>query len=299
MNALFSLLKKRPNILLLMVLLIGANIVAWLWAFTEFSNNTSLLALSLIAWCYGLRHAVDADHIAAIDSATRKLMQQKKRALTTGAWFSLGHSTIVVLASIGIALTTSVFKQHMAWFQNVGGLIGTTVSAVFLLILATINLIIFCQVWKAFRHLKRTGTYDGTTEDITVSGPLNWLFRSAFRLVGKDWHMYFVGFLFGLGFDTATEISLLGISASSASSGMSIWSILVFPALFTCGMALIDCLDSILMVEAYGWAFNKPQRKLYYNMTITGTSVIVALFIGGLEALGLLSDAFSLQGGVW
>ena len=211
----------------------------------------------------------------------------------------MGHSTIVVLASIGIALTTSVFKQHMAWFQNVGGLIGTTVSAVFLLILATINLIIFCQVWKAFRHLKRTGTYDGTTEDITVSGPLNWLFRSAFRLVGKDWHMYFVGFLFGLGFDTATEISLLGISASSASSGMSVWSILVFPALFTCGMALIDCLESILMVDAYGWAFNKPQRKLYYNMTITGTSVIVALFIGGLEALGLLSDAFSLQGGLW
>ncbi|MGK4318068.1 HoxN/HupN/NixA family nickel/cobalt transporter [Citrobacter youngae] len=299
MTSLYSLIKKRPNLILLVVFLIGANIVAWLWALTAFSHNTSLLALSLIAWCYGLRHAVDADHIAAIDSATRKLMQQKKRALTTGAWFSLGHSTIVVLASIGIALTTSVFKQHMVWFQNIGGIIGTTVSAAFLLILATINLIIFCQVWKAFRHLKRTGIYDLSTEDVTVSGPLNWLFRSAFRLVGKDWHMYFVGFLFGLGFDTATEISLLGISASSASNGMSVWSILVFPALFTCGMALIDCLDSILMVEAYGWAFNKPQRKLYYNMTITGTSVIVALFIGGLEGLGLLSDAFSLQGGLW
>jgi len=299
MTSLYSLIKKRPNPILLVVFLIGANIVAWLWALTAFSHNTSLLALSLIAWCYGLRHAVDADHIAAIDSATRKLMQQKKRALTTGAWFSLGHSTIVVLASIGIALTTSVFKQHMVWFQNIGGIIGTTVSAAFLLILATINLIIFCQVWKAFRHLKRTGIYDLSTEDVTVSGPLNWLFRSAFRLVGKDWHMYFVGFLFGLGFDTATEISLLGISASSASNGMSVWSILVFPALFTCGMALIDCLDSILMVEAYGWAFNKPQRKLYYNMTITGTSVIVALFIGGLEGLGLLSDAFSLQGGLW
>ena len=299
MTSLFSLIKKRPNLILLVVFLIGSNIVAWLWAFTAFRHNTSLLALSLIAWCYGLRHAVDADHIAAIDSATRKLMQQKKRALTTGAWFSLGHSTIVVLASMGIALTTSVFKQHMVWFQNIGGIIGTTVSAAFLLILATINLIIFCQVWKAFRHLKHTGIYDLSTEDVTVSGPLSWLFRSAFRLVGKDWHMYFVGFLFGLGFDTATEISLLGISASSASNGMSVWSILVFPALFTCGMALIDCLDSILMVEAYGWAFNKPQRKLYYNMTITGTSVIVALFIGGLEGLSLLSDAFSLQGGLW
>lgn len=299
MNPLFLLLKKRPNIILLLAVLIGANVAAWLWAFTAFSNNTSLLALSLIAWCYGLRHAVDADHIAAIDSATRKLMQQKRRALTTGAWFSLGHSTIVVLASIGIALTTSVFKHHMAWFQNVGGIIGTSVSAAFLLILATINLIIFCHIWKAFRHLKRTGIYDAAAEEVTVSGPLSWLFRSAFRLVGKDWHMYFVGFLFGLGFDTATEISLLGISASGASSGMSIWSIMVFPALFTCAMALIDCLDSILMVEAYGWAFNKPQRKLYYNMTITGTSVIVALFIGGLEALGLLSDAFSLRGAVW
>lgn len=299
MNSLFVVLKKRPNLMLLVTLLIGANIAAWIWAFTAFSHNTSLLALCLIAWCYGLRHAVDADHIAAIDNATRKLMQQKKRALTTGAWFSLGHSTIVVLASIGIALTTNAFKQHMSWFQNVGGVIGTAVSAAFLLILAIINLIIFCQVWKAFRHLKHTGSYDSAAENITVSGPLSWLFRSAFRLVGKDWHMYFVGFLFGLGFDTATEISLLGISASSASSGMAIWSILVFPALFTCGMALIDCLDSILMVEAYGWAFNKPQRKLYYNMTITGTSVIVALFIGGLEALGLLSDAFSLQGGLW
>ncbi|HGN9372853.1 TPA: HoxN/HupN/NixA family nickel/cobalt transporter [Citrobacter pasteurii] len=299
MTSWFSLIKKRPNLILLVVFLIGANIVAWFWAFAAFSHNTSLLALSLIAWCYGLRHAVDADHIAAIDSATRKLMQQNKRALTTGAWFSLGHSTIVVLASIGIALTTSAFKQHMIWFQNIGGIIGTSVSAAFLLILATINLIIFCQVWKAFRHLKRTGIYDLSTEDVTVSGPLSWLFRSAFRLVGKDWHMYFVGFLFGLGFDTATEISLLGISASSASNGMSVWSILVFPSLFTCGMALIDCLDSILMVEAYGWAFNKPQRKLYYNMTITGTSVIVALFIGGLEGLSLLSDAFSLQGGLW
>lgn len=134
---------------------------------------------------------------------------------------------------------------------------------------------------------------------MTVSGPLSWLFRSAFRLVSKNWQMYFVGFLFGLGFDTATEISLLGISASGASSWMSIWSILVFPALFTAGMALIDCLDSILMVEAYGWAFNKPQRKLYYNMTITGTSVIVAFIIGGIDAFGLLADKRSLSGGFW
>jgi high-affinity nickel-transport protein len=128
---------------------------------------------------------------------------------------------------------------------------------------------------------------------------MNWLFGKTFRLVNKSWQMYLVGFLFGLGFDTATEIGVLGISAASASSGMSVWSIMIFPALFASGMALVDTLDNLLMVGAYGWAFNKPQRKLYYNMTITGTSVVVALFIGGLEALGLLMDKFALSGGVW
>lgn len=299
MNQLLSVLKKRQDISALLLILLCANIAAWVWAFMAFHNRTTLLALSLVAWGYGLRHAVDADHIAAIDNVTRKLIQQKKPALSTGAWFSLGHSTIVIIASIAIALTVSAFKDDMEWIHNFGGVIGTSASAAFLLILAVVNFIIFCNVFRAFRELKRTGTYDASKDDMTVSGPLCWLFRSAFRLVSKNWQMYFVGFLFGLGFDTATEISLLGISASGASSGMSIWSILVFPALFTAGMALIDCLDSILMVEAYGWAFNKPQRKLYYNMTITGTSVIVAFIIGGIEAFGLLADKLSLSGGFW
>lgn len=299
MNPLLSVLKKRWDISALMLILLGANVAAWIWAFTAFHNNTALLALSLVAWGYGLRHAVDADHIAAIDNVSRKLIQQKKPAISTGAWFSLGHSTIVIAASIAIALTVSALKDDMEWFHNVGGIIGTSVSSAFLLILAVVNFIIFWKVFRVFRELKRTGVYDAAKDDMTVSGPLSWLFRSAFALVGKSWHMYFVGFLFGLGFDTATEVSLLGISASGASSGMSIWSILVFPGLFTAGMALIDCLDSILMVEAYGWAFNKPQRKLYYNMTITGTSVIVAFIIGGVEAFGLLADKLSLTGGFW
>lgn len=299
MHPLFSLFKKRQDIKALLILLVGANVAAWLWAFSVFYHDTALLALCLVAWGYGLRHAVDADHIAAIDNVTRKLMQQKKPALSTGAWFSLGHSTLVVAASLGIALTVSALKDDMGWIHDIGGVISTSVSAAFLLILAIVNFIIFCNVWRAFRKLKKSGIYDAGNDDISVSGPLSWLFRSAFSLVGKNWHMYFVGFLFGLGFDTATEISLLGLSASGASNGMSIWSIMVFPALFTAGMALIDCLDSILMVEAYGWAFNKPQRKLYYNMTITGTSVIVAFFIGGLEACGLLSEKLSLRGGFW
>lgn len=258
-----------------------------------------MLAVCLLAWGYGLRHAVDADHIAAIDNVSRKLLQQHKQSFTTGAWFSLGHSTIVILASIGVALAIKSFSKHMDWMQDVGGVIGTSVSAAFLLLLAVINFVIFCNVFRSFRKLKHSGIYDSSSDDMAVSGPLNWLFRGAFKLVNRSWHMYFVGFLFGLGFDTATEVSLLGISASQASHGMSLWSILVFPALFTSGMALIDSLDSILMTEAYGWAFNKPQRKLYYNMTITGTSVVIALFIGGLEALGLLSDKLELNSKFW
>lgn len=282
-----------------MFILAVANISSWVWAFLAFQEHTAMLAVCLLAWGYGLRHAVDADHIAAIDNVSRKLMQQHKQSFTTGAWFSLGHSTIVILASIGVALTIRAFSNDMDWMQDVGGVIGTSVSAAFLLLLAVVNFVIFCNVFRAFRKLKRTGSCDPSLDDVTVSGPLSWLFHWAFKLVNRGWHMYFVGFLFGLGFDTATEVSLLGISASQASHGMSLWSILVFPALFTSGMALIDSLDSILMTEAYGWAFNKPQRKLYYNMTITGTSVVVALFIGGIEALSLLSDKLELNGHFW
>ena len=262
-----------------------------------FSGSTALMAASLLAWCW-LRHAVDADHIAAIDTVTRKMMQQGKRPCGVGAWFSLGHSTIVVLASIAIAATATAFQKNMEWFHETGSLIGTAVSATFLLAMALVNMVILRGVWRSFQALKKGQTVQG---DVTLpaGGVMNWLFGKTFRLVNKSWQMYLVGFLFGLGFDTATEIGVLGISAASASSGMSVWSIMIFPALFASGMALVDTLDNLLMVGAYGWAFDKPQRKLYYNMTITGTSVVVALFIGGLEALGLLMDKFALSGGIW
>ncbi len=211
----------------------------------------------------------------------------------------LGHSTIVVLASIAIAATATAFQKNMDWFHETGSLIGTAVSATFLLAMALVNMVILRGVWRSFQVLKHGRPVQG---DITLpaqGGIMNWLFGKTFRLVNRSWQMYLVGFLFGLGFDTATEIGVLGISAASASSGMSVWSIMIFPALFASGMALVDTLDNLLMVGAYGWAFNKPQRKLYYNMTITGTSVVVALFIGGLEALGLLMDKFALSGGVW
>ena len=293
------LLRNEPRAALLLLALVMANLLAWGWAWHAFSGSTALMAASLLAWCYGLRHAVDADHIAAIDTVTRKMMQQGKRPSGVGAWFSLGHSTIVVLASIAIAATATAFQKNMEWFHETGSLIGTAVSATFLLAMALVNMVILRGVWRSFQALKQGRPVQG---DITLpaqGGVMNWLFGKTFRLVNKSWQMYLVGCLFGLGFDTATEIGVLGISAASASSGMSVWSIMVFPALFASGMALVDTLDNLLMVGAYGWAFNKPQRKLYYNMTITGTSVVVALFIGGLEALGLLMDKFALSGGLW
>ncbi|HEY4435392.1 MAG TPA: HoxN/HupN/NixA family nickel/cobalt transporter [Lelliottia sp.] len=281
----------------LLLILLAANLLAWGWAWHTFSGSTTLMAASLLAWCYGLRHAVDADHIAAIDTVTRKLMQQGKRPSGVGAWFSLGHSTIVVLASVAIAATATAFQKNMIWFHETGTLIGTAVSATFLLAMALVNMVILSGVWRSFQALKKGQAVNA--EPVAQGGVMSWLFGATFRLVGKSWQMYLVGFLFGLGFDTATEIGVLGISAASASNGMSVWSIMIFPALFASGMALVDTLDNLLMIGAYGWAFNKPQRKLYYNMTITGTSVVVALFIGGLEALGLIMDKFALSGGIW
>jgi high-affinity nickel-transport protein len=264
-------------------LLIAANVAAWAWALSAFHAYPVLLGTAFLAYGFGLRHAVDADHIAAIDNVTRKLMQ------------------VVVLASLGVAVTAAAFKEQLSNFQTVGGVIGTAISAAFLLVIATINVVILVNVYRVFRRVKNGKPVGDEELDLMMAG--GGLFaracRSLFRLIGASWHMYPLGFLFGLGFDTATEVGLLGISAAEASGGLSIWSILVFPALFTAGMTLIDTTDSILMVSAYGWAFVRPIRKLYYNLTITFVSVIVAVIVGGVEALGLLADRFALRGGFW
>lgn len=282
--------------------LVAANLLAWAWAFFEFGTNPVLLGTALLAYGFGLRHAVDADHIAAIDNVTRKLMQQGQRPIAVGTWFSLGHSTIVVLASFAIAATAMAFKDDMAWFQETGGLIGTLVSSVFLLLFGLLNLVILISVYKKFKQVKAGAVLAPEALDLLTThqgGLMARLFGRVFNLVNKSWHMYPVGFLFGLGFDTATEIGLLAISATSASHGISLWSIMVFPVLFAVGMALIDSLDNFVMVGAYGWAFSKPVRKLYYNITITAASVVVALFIGGIEALGLIAEKLELTGGIW
>ena len=291
----------RGRICAVYALLLLFNLGAWLWALLAFRHYPVLLGTALLAYSFGLRHAVDADHIAAIDNVTRKLMQEGKRPVSVGLLFSLGHSTIVVLGSLAIAATALALQHRMDGARAIGGVIGTLVSTLFLFAIALANLLVLRSIWKAFQRVRAGGRYVEEDFDLLLAdrGFLSRLFRPMFELIRHSWHMYPLGVLFGLGFDTATEIGLLGISAAEASKGLSLWSILVFPALFAAGMSLIDATDNILMLGAYGWAFVKPVRKLYYNLTITFVSVLVALVVGGIEALGLIARQFRLSGLFW
>ncbi len=271
--------------------LTAGNLAAWAWALLAFHDQPLLLGTALLAYGFGLRHAVDADHIAAIDNVTRKLMQEGKRPLCVGLFFALGHSTVVALAVAGVAAAATLLSAHFEQFKSVGGVIGTLVSALFLFAIAAANLVILRSVWRTFERVRNGGRYDAHDLDM--------LLADRGLLARRSWHMFPLGFLFGLGFDTATEVALLGLSATQAAQGVSVWSILVFPALFAAGMALIDTTDGVLMLGAYNWAFVKPIRKLYYNLTITLVSVVVAFLIGGIELLGLLGDRLGLSGWFW
>lgn len=290
----------RHRIAWLFGLLIAANVAVWLWAFSLFHAQPLMLGTALLAWGLGLRHAVDADHIAAIDNVTRKLMQDGQRPIGVGLWFAIGHSAIIAIAAVTIALTASALAQF-DHFKQVGGVIATIISATFLFVIAAMNLIILRSVWKTFVHVRAGGTYVDEDLDILLGnrGLVARLFRPLFRLVTKSWHMAPLGFLFGLGFDTATEVAILGLSASQAADGLSIGVVLVLPALFAVGMALIDTADGVVMLGAYEWAFVKPIRKLYYNITITLMSAIVAIIIGGIETLALIGDKLQLTGQPW
>jgi high-affinity nickel-transport protein len=281
--------------------LVAANALAWLWALAMFHDTPALLGTALLAYTFGLRHAVDADHIAAIDNVTRKLMQDGHRPLGVGLYFSLGHSTVVVLASAAIAIGASALETRFQQYRQIGAIAGTAVSVTFLFGIAFANVLVLMAIYRTFQRVKAGGTYN--EEDLNPllanRGPLSRLFRPVFRLIRTSWHMYPLGFLFGLGFDTATEVGVLGMSAVGASRGLPIWSIMVFPALFTAGMTLVDTADGILMVRAYGWAFVRPIRKLYYNMTMTAVSVAVAVMVGGIEALATIGDQLGAGAGFW
>lgn len=290
----------RRRIGLLYVLLIAANIGAWGWALALFHDQPLMLGTALLAWGLGLRHAVDADHLAAIDNVTRKLMQDGQRPMLVGFWFAIGHSMIILLASVAIAFTASALSDFEA-LKATGGVVATIVSAVFLFAIAAMNLVILRSVWRTFRHVRAGGAYVDEDLDILLSGRglLARVFRPLFRLVSTSWHMAPLGFLFGLGFDTATEVAILGLSATQAAQGFVIGPVLVLPALFAAGMALVDTTDGILMLGAYEWAFVKPIRKLYYNIVITAISAFVAIIIGGIETLALIAEKLDLRGGLW
>ena len=272
-----------------------------MWAFVAFRNYPLLLGTSLLAYSFGLRHSVDADHIAAIDNITRKMMQEGKRPVAVGLFFSLGHSSIVILLSMVVATTAHMLQGSFEQYKAIGGIVSTLASAFFLFAIAGANLFILINTWRSFHRVKNGGVLAEDDLDMLLSGGglMARIFRRMFRLIERDWHIYLLGLLFGLGFDTATEVGLLGISATTASGGLSPWAIMVFPALFCAGMALVDTSDGILMLGAYGWAFQKPVRKLYYNLTITALSVGVAVLVGGIETLGLLQDKLSLTGPFW
>src|SRR5277367_5726156 len=291
----------RSRIVAMYGILLAFNIGAWIWASVAFHRYPVLMGTALLAYSFGLRHAVDADHIAAIDNVTRKLMQDGKRPVAVGFMFSLGHSTIVVLGAAAIAGTALALQHRIDGVRNIGSVIGTLISAFFLFAIALVNLLVLRSIYRAFVRVRRGEPYVEEDFDLLLGnrGFLSRLFRPMFKMITRSWHMYPLGLLFGLGFDTATEIGVLGISAAEASKGLSFWAILVFPILFAAGMSLIDTTNSILMLGAYGWAFVKPIRKLYYNMTITGVSVLVALVVGGIEALGLLGSRFRLTGSFW
>ena len=268
------------------------------------ASGTFTIGIGVTAYTLGLRHAFDADHISAIDNTTRKLMQDGKRPLSIGFWFSLGHSTVVFalafLISVGVRSLSGPVKNDNSGLHQVTGWVGTLVSGSFLYIIAAINLVILAGIIKVFREMK-SGRYDEQQleQQLDKRGLMNRFLGNLTKAVTKPPQMYPIGVLFGLGFDTATEVALLVIAASAGAAGLPWYAILCLPILFAAGMSLMDSIDGSFMNFAYGWAFSKPVRKVFYNITITGLSVAVALAIGTIELGGLLAQQLDLTGSFW
>jgi high-affinity nickel-transport protein len=258
------------------------------------------MGVALLIYGLGLRHAVDADHIAAIDNVTRKLIQENRRSVTVGFYFAMGHSAVVFLVAISVVLMTSMLGRIQR-FQEFGGTLSIIISAAFLLVIAVVNLVVFVSIYRTYRRVRSDGVYVESALELILArqGFLVRVFRPLLRLVNRSWHMLLLGVLFGLGFDTATEIAMFSISASQASRGLPLLGIVVFPVLFAAGMSLIDTTDGVMMLGVYEWAFVKPMRKLYYNMTVTLMSVLIAALIGGIEVLGLVKERLAMTGSGW
>jgi High-affinity nickel permease len=274
------------------------NALVWSLFVASFYNIPGLLAIGGMAYLFGLRHAFDADHIAAIDNTTRKLVQDGKNANSVGFFFSLGHSSVVIGLSVALIFATKVVKNSIPTLQNMGNIVGTLISALFLTLIGIINIFIFKALYDIYKMYKESPVeYQEELNKIfqellNKRGFMGRFFSFLYKKIDAPYKMYIVGFLFGLGFDTATEIAILGISVALAKTSMNIWSILLFPLLFTAGMTLMDSFDSFIMNNIYAWTNNDPMRRLSFNLVITGASIFIALFIGMLEFLQILTRQF-------
>jgi high-affinity nickel-transport protein len=295
----------RAKVVGLYSLLLSVNVALWVIALLASLRYPILLPPAVLAYTFGLRHAVDADHISAIDNVTRKLMQERKRPVAVGFFFSLGHSTVVFVMAFLIALGSVFVRNNLANdnspLKTYGGLIGTSVSALFLFAIAIMNVIILVEIVRTFRRVTAGGVYDEEEIEAYLNqrGFFARIFRGLFKTVDQSWKMYPIGFLFGLGFDTATEVGLLAATGAFATQHVPFFVVLLLPLLFTAGMSLADSTDGVMMLGAYGWAFVKPVRKLFYNMTITFVSVLVAVLVGALETLSIVAGLLNLSGGLW
>jgi nickel/cobalt transporter (NiCoT) family protein len=290
---------------------VGLNVAGWVMLAAAVSGHYHIsktaifgFGTGILAYTLGMRHAFDADHIAAIDNTTRKLVSDGQRPLSVGFFFSLGHSSIVfvlaLLLNFGIRALDEQVRNNGSQLHTVTGIIGTTVSGTFLYIIAAMNLVILLGIVKVFREM-RTGRYDDEQleEQLDKRGLMNRFFGPLARRVDAPWKMYPIGVLFGLGFDTASEVALLVLAGTAVVSGLPFYAVLSLPILFAAGMSLFDTVDGCFMNFAYDWAFARPIRKVYYNLTITGLSVFVAVFVGTVEILGLIGQEVHLRGGFW
>lgn len=262
--------------------------------------HPALLGMGFLAYTLGLRHAFDADHIAAIDNVVRRLVQDKRSPLGVGFYFSLGHSTVVLLLVAATVLVTHWTQHALPHLQAIGGLVGATVSGGFLVLIGVLNLFIWIDIYLIFQRMRRGHEDAEALERLLLSrGLVMRVAAPLFRLIRRDWHVYPLGFLFGLGFDTATEVALLALAAGAAASALPVGGVLALPLLFAAGMSLMDTADGVFMTTAYRWAFATPIRKVYYNLTVTGLSVVAALLIGGIELAQVLVHALGLSTGFW
>jgi high-affinity nickel-transport protein len=280
------------------------HVVGWGLLLTYGVGHPAFLGLGGLAYTFGLRHAFDADHISAIDNTTRKLLQQGRKPVGVGFFFSIGHSTVVLLIAIALGLAAKTIVQGVVGdngqLRSIGGALGTLVSGGFLVLIGILNLVILLEIVRVYRRMRR-GDFDraGLENELIAGGIMTRIFGRLFRVIEHSWQMYPIGFLFGLGFDTASEVALLAISAGAAAQGLPFTAVISLPLIFAAGMSLMDTADGAFMSNAYSWAFASPIRKVFYNLTVTSLSVFVALFVGVVELAQILVQILHLRGPVF